>query len=194
MVAGLASCVCATACGPSAPARPAAQPPLPAQASQPAQTSQPLHTSQPANTSQSGQKASAGSVRGTLSGKPFKCDSVMWNSYSYSFKQNNKRYAKVVVNMMESRKRFFGMSFSSETHKNTQIFVYTRASMKDKVVEKRYTVADGCTFKVVLEPEHLGHVVPGSISLRLPDGSSIAGQFVAVKAPRMIWDDEVINP
>jgi hypothetical protein len=133
-------------------------------------------------------------VSGTLAGQPFKCETAMWNSYSLTFKQNTRRYAKVVVNMMESRKRFFGLSFDSDSHKNTQIFVYTRTSMKAKVEEKRYKVADGCAFKVVLEPEHLGHVVPGTISLRLPDGSSISGKFVAVKAPRMIWDDEEIRP
>lgn len=133
-------------------------------------------------------------IGGTVGGKPFKPDSVQWNSYSITMKQSHKRYCKVVVNMMRSQKPLCDLSFTSDTNQRPHIYVYSRSSMSEPVLEQHYTSKDGYGLKLVLLSPQIGGFVPGSLSLRLPDGSFVAGKFRAEKAPRVIWDDQTFGP
>lgn len=133
-------------------------------------------------------------IGGTVGGKPFKPDTVQWNSYSITFKQSHKRYCKVVVNMMKSQKPLCDLSFTSDSNQKPHIYVYTRNSMSEPVLEQHYTNKDGYGLKLVLLSPQMVDFVPGSLSLRLPDGSFVAGKFTAGKAPRLIWDDQTFTP
>jgi hypothetical protein len=133
-------------------------------------------------------------IGGTVGGKPFKPDTVQWNSYSITLKQSHKRYCKVVVNMMKSQKPLCDLSFTSDTNQKPHIYVYTRNSMSEPVLEQHYTNKDGYGLKLVLLSPQMVDFVPGSLSLRLPDGSFVAGKFTAGKAPRLIWDDQTFTP
>ena len=133
-------------------------------------------------------------VSGTIGGKPFKPDVVQWNSYSITLKQSKKRYCKVVVNMMMSQKPLCKIAFTSDSNDRPHIYVYSRSSNSEPVVEQHYTNKDhyGLKFSLLaLEPNDR---VPGSLSLRLPDGGFVSGRFTAEKAPRVIWDDQTITP
>lgn len=133
-------------------------------------------------------------IGGTVGGKPFKPDTVQWNSYSITLKQSHKRYCKVVVNMMKSQKPLCDLSFTSDTNQRPHIYVYTRNSMSEPVLEQHYTNKDGYGLKLVLLSPQTADLVTGSLSLRLPDGSFVAGKFTAGKAPRLIWDDQTFTP
>lgn len=135
----------------------------------------------------------SGRVEGNIGGQPFKPDAVQWNSYSVTLKQNRKRYCKVVVNMMKSQKPLCNMAFTSDTNKRPHIYVYSRSSNAQPVLEQHYTVDDGYGLKFALLSPLSDDSVPGSLSLRLPDGSFVAGTFKAEKAPRIIWDDQSVD-
>ena len=140
------------------------------------------------------QQLPKGPVLGSIGGRPFKPDVVQWNSYSITLKQNSKRYCKVVINLMKSQKPLCNLAFTSDTNSRPHIYVYTRSSNSEPIVEKHYTNKDGYGLKLVLSAPLADDWVPGSLALRLPDGSFVAGSFKAEKAPRIIWDDESVNP
>ncbi len=135
-----------------------------------------------------------GKVVGSIGGQPFKPEFVQWNSYSITLKQNRKRYCKVVINMMRSQKPLCNLAFTSDSNKRPHIYVYTRATNSQPVEEQHYTCKDGYGLKLALLSQLADDSIPGSLSLRLPDGSFVAGSFKAEKAPRIIWDDESVNP
>lgn len=132
-------------------------------------------------------------VEGNIGGRPFKPDVVQWNSFSVTLKQSRKRYCKVVVNMMKSQKPLCDMAFTSDTNKRPHIYVYSRASNSEPILEQHYTSKDGYGLKFSLLSPLSDDSVPGSLSLRLPDGSFVAGTFKAEKAPRIIWDDQSVD-
>jgi len=138
--------------------------------------------------------AACGPVKGVVGGAPFVCESVLWNSFSVTFKQSHKRYCKVVVNMMQSEKPLCNKNFTSDNNKHVQVYVYTRESSKAKVVEKHLTSKDNFGLKFKLGALRENDSVPGALTLRLPDGSYINGAFLAQKAPRVIWDDQAVLP
>ncbi len=133
-------------------------------------------------------------IGGTIGGKPFKPDVVQWNSYSITLKQSKKRYCKVVINMMKSQKPLCKIAFTSDSNDRPHIYVYSRSSNSGPVVEQHYTSNDRYGLKFALLAIKPDDSVPGSLSLRLPDGSFVAGQFAAEKAPRVIWDDQAVTP
>lgn len=135
----------------------------------------------------------SGLVKGIIGGRPFKPEVVQWNSFSITMKQSRKRYCKVVVNMMKSQKPLCNMAFTSETNNRPHIYVYSRSSNSEPVLEQHYTSKDGYGLKLCLLSPLPSGVIPGSLSLRLPDGSFVAGTFKAEKAPRIIWDDQFVD-
>lgn len=139
------------------------------------------------------QPVPSGPVAGTIGGQPFRPDVVQWNSFSVTLKQSRKRYCKVVVNMMRSQKPLCDMAFTSDSDKRPHIYVYSRSSNSEPVLEQHYTNKDGYGLKFTLLSQRGDDSVPGSLSLRLPDGSFVAGTFKAEKAPRIIWDDQSVE-
>ena len=139
------------------------------------------------------QPVPSGPVAGTIGGQPFRPDVVQWNSYCVTLKQSRKRYCKVVVNMMRRQKRLCDMAFTSDSDKRPHISVYSRSSNSEPVLEQHYTNKDGYGLKFALLSRQSDDRVPGSLSLRLPDGSFVAGTFKAEKAPRIIWDDQSVE-
>jgi hypothetical protein len=135
----------------------------------------------------------SGRVEGNIGGQPFKPDVIQWNSFSVTLKQSRKRYCKVVVNMMKSQKPLCNMAFNSDTNNRPHIYVYSRSSNSEPVLEQHYTNKDGYGLKFALLSPLSDDSVPGSLSLRLPDGSFVAGTFKAEKAPRIIWDDQSVD-
>jgi len=135
-----------------------------------------------------------GAVVGNIDGRPFKPEFIQWNSYSITLKQNRKRYCKVVINMMKSQKPLCNLAFTSDSNSRPHIYVYTRSTNSEPTKEQHYTSKDGYGLKLALLSPLVDSWVPGSLSLRLPDGSFVAGSFKAEKAPRIIWDDESVNP
>ena len=135
-----------------------------------------------------------GAVVGNIGGRPFKPEFIQWNSYSITLKQNRKRYCKVVINMMKSQKPLCNLAFTSDSNSRPHIYVYTRSTNSEPTKEQHYTSKDGYGLKLALLSPLVDSWVPGSLSLRLPDGSFVAGSFKAEKAPRIIWDDESVNP
>ena len=136
----------------------------------------------------------AGAVVGSIGGRPFKPEFIQWNSYSITLKQNRKRYCKVVINMMRSQKPLCNLAFTSDSNNRPHIYVYTRSTNSEPIKEQHYTSKDGYGLKLALLSPLVDDWIPGSLSLRLPDGSFVAGSFKAEKAPRIIWDDESVNP
>ena len=139
------------------------------------------------------QPTPSGQIEGNIGGQPFRPDVVQWNSYSVTLKQSKKRYCKVVVNMMRSQKPLCNLAFTSDTNKRPHIYVYSRSSHAQPVLEQHYTAEDGYGLKLALLSPLSDDSVPGSLSLRLPDGSFVAGTFKAEKAPRIIWDDQTVD-
>lgn len=135
-----------------------------------------------------------GKVVGSIGGQPFKPEFIQWNSYSITLKQNRKRYCKVVINMMRSQKPLCNLAFTSDSNNRPHIYVYTRSTNSQPIKEQHYTSKDGYGLKLALLSPLVDDWIPGSLSLRLPDGSFVAGSFKAEKAPRIIWDDESVNP
>ncbi len=135
-----------------------------------------------------------GAVVGSIGGRPFKPEFIQWNSYSITLKQNRKRYCKVVINMMRSQKPLCNLAFTSDSNNRPHIYVYTRSTNSEPIKEQHYTSKDGYGLKLALLSPLVDDWIPGSLSLRLPDGSFVAGSFKAEKAPRIIWDDESVNP
>jgi hypothetical protein len=135
-----------------------------------------------------------GKVVGSVGGQPFKPEFIQWNSYSITLKQNRKRYCKVVINMMRRQKPLSDLAFTSDSNNRPHIYVYTRSTNSQPIKEQHYTSKDGYGLKLALLSPLADDWIPGSLSLRLPDGSSVAGSFKAEKAPRIIWDDESVNP
>ena len=131
---------------------------------------------------------------GSVGGQPFKPEFIQWNSYSITLKQNRKRYCKVVINMMRRQKPLSDLAFTSDSNNRPHIYVYTRSTNSQPIKEQHYTSKDGYGLKLALLSPLADDWIPGSLSLRLPDGSSVAGSFKAEKAPRIIWDDESVNP
>ena len=135
-----------------------------------------------------------GAVVGNIGGRPFKPEFIQWNSYSITLKQNRKRYCKVVINMMKSQKPLCNLAFTSDSNNRPHIYVYSRSTNSEPIKEQHYTCKDGYGLKLALLSPLADDWIPGSLSLRLPDGSFVAGSFKAEKAPRIIWDDESVNP
>lgn len=135
-----------------------------------------------------------GKVVGSIGGQPFKPEFIQWNSYSITLKQNRKRYCKVVINMMRSQKPLCNLAFTSDSNNRPHIYVYTRSTNSQPIKEQHYTSKDGYGLKLALLSPLADDWVPGSLSLRLPDGSFVAGSFKAEKAPRIIWDDQSVIP
>ncbi len=135
-----------------------------------------------------------GAVVGSIDGRPFKPEFIQWNSYSITLKQNRKRYCKVVINMMRSQKPLCNLAFTSDSNNRPHIYVYTRSTNSEPIKEQHYASKDGYGLKLALLSPLADDWIPGSLSLRLPDGSFVAGSFKAEKAPRIIWDDESVNP
>lgn len=135
-----------------------------------------------------------GKAVGIIGGQPFKPEFIQWNSYSITLKQNRKRYCKVVINMMRSQKPLCNLAFTSDSNNRPHIYVYTRSANSEPIKEQHYTSKDGYGLKLSLLSPIADDWIPGSLSLRLPDGSFVAGSFKAEKAPRIIWDDESVNP
>jgi len=133
-------------------------------------------------------------VKGAVGGKPFVCDVVLWNSFSVTFKQNHKRYCKIVINMMKTQKPLCNIDFTSETNKQVQVYISSRNSNDEKLKVQHFCAKDNFGLKFVLFQENKNDTVPGLIILRLPDGSFVSGKFTALKAPRVIWDDEAVLP
>ncbi|MBP9090867.1 hypothetical protein KBI23_07535 [bacterium] len=140
------------------------------------------------------QPAPSGPASGTIGGQPFRPDIVQWNSYSVTLKQSRKRYCKVVVNMMKRQKPLCNLAFTSDSNNRPHIYVYSRSSNSEPVVERHYTSRDGYGLQFSLLSPIGGGRIPGSLLLRLPDGSFVAGTFKAEKAPRIIWDDQSVDP
>ena len=134
-----------------------------------------------------------GVVAGSIAGHPFKPERIQWNSYSITLKQNHQRYCKVVINMMKSQKPLCNLAFTSDSNKRPHIYVYTRSSNSEPIKEQHYTSKDGYGLKLAMLSPLADDWIPGSLSLRLPDGGFVSGSFKAEKAPRIIWDDESVE-
>jgi hypothetical protein len=142
-------------------------------------------------------------IQGVLFGKPFKAEEALINSFSLTFRQKHKQYARVVLNFAQMQTKLPEKEFFSEGRVQPHVDIALRTKNGEKLRSQSYLSGGDDYFLHVKFGQRLrdgkriedgGYdTTVGAVILRFKNGDYVKGTFAAQQSIRIIWDDEAVE-